>query len=208
MFEHNNCIVINKQLIELKDKELNNMKVKDLKELAYIIFKKYNSKSIFENDENRIIVSKRGITESIEKIFNSREQRYLLKEHLQVFSDLGDIIEHATLVNQTRETKNRENINSWNYYFNSLNIDGELYYLEFDVRSLDSGENQYRVQKLQKNRLLTPGALVILLTTCRLLGNLLFQVITYHNLIIMSNLIYHINSICNVVLFILVMMMM
>lgn len=149
VFEYDNCIIVSRHLIELKGKDLNNMKVKDL------------------------------------------------KEHLQVFSDLGDIIEHATLVNQTRETKNRENINSWNYYFDGLNIDGELYHLEFDVRSLHNGQNQYRVQRLQKNRLITPGTLVILLTTCRLLSNLLFQVIIYHNLIIMSNLYIIIISICN-----------
>ena len=118
--------------------------------MAYSIFKKYNSKSIFENDGNKITVSKSGINESIEKIFNNKIQRNLLKEHLQVFSDLGDIIEHATLVNQTKEAKNRSNINSWNYYFDGLNINNELYHLEFDVRSLDTGENQYRVQRLEK----------------------------------------------------------
>lgn len=39
-----------------------------------------------------------------------------------------------------------------NYYFDELNINNELYYLEFDVRSLDTGENQYRVQRLQKKQ--------------------------------------------------------
>lgn len=73
-----------------------------------------------------------------------------MKEHLLVFSDLGDIIENATLVNQTKETKNRENINYWNYYFDGLEINNELYYLEFDVRSMENGENQYRVQRLEK----------------------------------------------------------
>lgn len=126
------------------------MKPKEIKELAYSIFKKYNSKSIFENDGNKKTVSKSGINESIEKIFNNKIQRNLLKEHLQVFSDLGDIIENATLVNQTKEAKNRSNINSWNYYFDGLNINNELYHLEFDVRSLDTGENQYRVQRLEK----------------------------------------------------------
>lgn len=40
----------------------------------------------------------------------------------------------------------------WNYYFDGLNINNELYHLEFDVRSLDTGENQYRVQRLQKKQ--------------------------------------------------------
>lgn len=137
---------------ELNNVDVSSLKSKEAKELAYEIFKKYNSKSIFENNGNKITVSKSGINESVEKIFNNKKQRNLLKEHLQVFSDLGDIIEHATLVNQTRETKNRENINSWNYYFDGLNINGDLYHLEFDVRSLHNGQNQYRVQRLQKKQ--------------------------------------------------------
>lgn len=144
---------------ELNDIDVSTLKSKETKELAYTIFKKYNSKSVFENDGNKITVSKSGINESVEKIFNNKKQRNLLKEHLQVFSDLGDIIEHATLVNQTREVKNRENINSWNYYFDGLNIDGEIYHLEFDVRSLHNGQNQYRVQRLQKKQTTHSGDL-------------------------------------------------
>ena len=144
---------------ELNDIDISTLKSKETKELAYTIFKKYNSKSVFENDGNKITVSKSGINESVEKIFNNKKQRNLLKEHLQVFSDLGDIIEHATLVNQTREVKNRENINSWNYYFDGLNIDGEIYHLEFDVRSLHNGQNQYRVQRLQKKQTTHSGDL-------------------------------------------------
>lgn len=37
-----------------------------------------------------------------------------------------------------------------NYYFDELNINNELYYLEFDVRSMKNGENHYRVRKLEK----------------------------------------------------------
>ena len=150
---------IETNLSELNDIDISSLKSKETKELAYTIFKKYNSKSVFENDGNKITVSKSGINESVEKIFNNKEQRNLLKEHLQVFSDLGDIIEHATLVNQTREVKNRENINSWNYYFDGLNIDGYIYHLEFDVRSLHNGQNQYRVQRLQKKQTTHSGDL-------------------------------------------------
>ena len=38
--------------------DINLLKPKEIKELAYSIFKKYNSKSIFENDGNKITVSK------------------------------------------------------------------------------------------------------------------------------------------------------
>ena len=143
-------VKINNEIVELSNFDINKINIGDLKKLANDIFIKYNQKDTFENAGNKIVVNKSGINESIEKIYNNRTQRSLIKEHLQVFSDLGDIIENATLVNQTRETKNRKNINYWNYYFDGLEINGELYYLEFDVRSMENGENQYRVQRLEK----------------------------------------------------------
>lgn len=117
--------------------------------MSYKIFKEFNAKTVFLNDGNKIIVSKSGINESVEKIYSNKEQRNLMKEHLYVFSVLGSVIEHATLVNQTRE---RKNIYSWNYYFDGLIINGDLYHIEFDVRSLHNGQNQYRVQRLQKEQ--------------------------------------------------------
>lgn len=143
-------VKINNEIVELNNFDINKINIGDLKKLANDIFIKYNQKNTFENAGNKIVVNKSGINESIEKIYNNRTQRSLIKEHLQVFSDLGDIIENATLVNQTRETKNRKNINYWNYYFDGLEINNELYYLEFDVRSMENGENQYRVQRLEK----------------------------------------------------------
>lgn len=143
-------VKINNDIVELSNFDINKINIGDLKKLANDIFIKYNQKNTFENAGNKIVVNKSGINESIEKIYNNRTQRSLMKEHLQVFSDLGDIIENATLVNQTKETKNRENINYWNYYFDGLEINNELYYLEFDVRSMENGENQYRVQRLEK----------------------------------------------------------
>lgn len=142
---------VKSEISELKYFDINNTNIADLKKMANNIFIKYNQKNIFENNGNKIVVNKSGINESIEKIYNNRKQRNLVKEHLLVFSDLGDIIENATLVNQTPELKNRENIKLWNYYFDGLKINGELYHLEFDVRSMASGENQYRVQRLEKS---------------------------------------------------------
>lgn len=88
-----------------------------------LIDSKENSKNTFENKGNKILVTNSGIEESINKIFNSSEQKSLLNQHLKVFSDLGDIIEHAT-----------------------------LYDFEFDVRSMNDGTNQYRVQRLKENQ--------------------------------------------------------
>ena len=73
-----------------------------------------------------------------------------MKEHLLVFSDLGDIIEHSKLVNQVPETKGREKYNSWNYYYDGLKIGNNSYNFEFEVVIMFNGENHYRVQKLEK----------------------------------------------------------
>lgn len=148
---YNGNITIKSEIDELKGFDIEQSNIADLKRLAYDIFNKYNEKNEFENDGNKILVSKAGINESIEKIYNNRAQRDLVKEHLLVFSALGDIIENATLVNQTPELKNRVNILCWNYYFDGLKINNELYNLEFDVRSMKNGKNQYRVQRLEKS---------------------------------------------------------
>ena len=126
------------------------MKVKEIKKIAFDLFLKNNLKSNYINDNYEIKISKTGIDESIEKIFNSKYQRELLDIHLLVFLNLGNIISKAKLVNQAKELKIRSNINYWNYYFIKLIINKKVYYLEFDVRSMDSGENQYRVQRLKK----------------------------------------------------------
>lgn len=149
---YNGEVKISNNIPELSDIDFSNITPKDsshFKDIAIEIFHKYNSNTIFTNNNNKIEVSNDGIKKSIDTIFKSKEQLNLLKEHLQVFSDLGDIIEHATLVNQDSEIKGRESINLWSYYFDGLNINGKNYNLEFDVRSMENGKNQYRVQRLE-----------------------------------------------------------
>ena len=126
------------------------MSQNELSNLAINIFEKYNSSNTFINDGNKIMVTRSGIKESINKILYNKNQKQYLKEHLQVFSDLGDIIESATLVSQTTEGKSRENNKIWNYYLNGLNINDNNYLFEFDVVSRQNGENHYRVQRLEK----------------------------------------------------------
>ena len=144
-------IDLKNEISEIENSNLSNLKISDLKQLANTIFSKYNSTNNFVNNGNEIVVTKSGINESIEKIYNNRRQRNLLKEHLQVFSDLGDIIEHAKLSNQASNIKNNPDITHWNYYIDGLNILGESYKLVFDVRSMKDGQNQYRVQRLERN---------------------------------------------------------
>jgi len=148
-------INVNKKIPELKNVSLSNINVEKIKKLANIIFENHHPTNKFINNKNVIVVTKSGINESVEKIYYNKRQRALLKEHLKVFSDLGDIIEHATLVNQVIENKQRKKYNSWHYYFDSLKIGKKFYYLEFEIVSMDNGENHYRIQRLKlktKNR--------------------------------------------------------
>jgi hypothetical protein len=148
---------------EMMNSEINNydgkVDVKDINQinvfnLAKNIFDRYNNKNLFNNNGNEIMVSHADIKESIKHIYNENQIKYL-KEHLQVFSDLGDIIESATLSSQGLENKKNmqsthSHNNIWSYYLNGLKINGETYLLEFDVVSRDNGENHYRVQRIQK----------------------------------------------------------
>ena len=147
---YNGEVKVKDNLSELQNVSVENMKIGEVKKLAKEIFQKYNKSNTFYNSSNKILVNKTGIDESITKIFESRQQRELLKEHLLVFSDLGDIIEHSKLVNQVPETKGRKKYNSWNYYYDGLKIGNNSYNFEFEVVSMSNGENHYRVQKLEK----------------------------------------------------------
>lgn len=147
---YNGEVNVKDNLSELQNVSVENMKIGEVKKLAKEIFQKYNKSNTFYNSSNKILVNKTGIDESITKIFESRQQRELLKEHLLVFSDLGDIIEHSKLVNQVPETKGRKKYNSWNYYYDGLKIGNNSYNFEFEVVSMSNGENHYRVQKLEK----------------------------------------------------------
>ncbi len=147
---YNGEVNIKDNLSELQNISVEDMKIGGVKKLAKEIFQKYNKSNTFYNNDNKILVNKTGIDESITKIFESRQQRELLKEHMLVFSDLGDIIEHSKLVNQAPETKGRKKYNSWNYYYDGLKIGNNSYNFEFEVVSMSNGENHYRVQKLEK----------------------------------------------------------
>jgi len=127
-----------------------NIKIEDIKKLAYEIFRQTHRDNRFINENNKILVSKSGINESVEKICNNYNQRELLIEHLKVFSKLGLIIEHAKLVNQVYERKGRLKYVSWHYYIDGIIIDNEKYLLQFEVVSMSNGKNHYRVQRLEK----------------------------------------------------------
>lgn len=148
-YNYKTNIIISNNLLELDNKDINNMKIKELKDLAYEIFCNYHSQNIFVNNKNNIVVSRRGINESVEKIYYNRIQRDLLLEHLKVFGYLGIIIEKAKLVNQVYERKGRLKYNSWNYYLDGIIIGNQEYLIEFEVVSMDNFENHYRIQRLE-----------------------------------------------------------
>ena len=81
------------------------------------------------------------------KIFENVQPRLVVQivslcfKILKIFENVQPLLKNVTLVKQTSKLKNRENIKLLNYYFEGLKINDELYYLEFDVRSMASGEN-------------------------------------------------------------------
>ena len=73
----------------------------------------------------------------------------MLKEHLLVFRKIVEIIENAELVSQNTSEYSLHNENSWHYFYDNLNINGNKYKLVFNVTSRNDGENHYRVQTLE-----------------------------------------------------------
>ncbi len=128
------------------------MDSKKVKDFIKKEFRKSSNDSIIINNASKIIITNGGIEESVNKIFNSRTQRNLLKEHLYIFLNLNKILSGSKLINQTKENKGRVDINYWNYYFNKVNINGQKYNIAIDVRAMKDGTNQYRVQRIEKNK--------------------------------------------------------
>ena len=149
-FHDKNVVTEEEVFAFLENVDIVNMKNTEIYHKAVEIFNNHHNTNKFINDNNEIIVSNTDIKESINKINNNSLQKKYLKEHLLIFSDLGDIIEKSNLVNQTFENKNRESNKIWSYYLNGLNVNNSKFLFEFDVISKENGENHYRVQRLEK----------------------------------------------------------
>ena len=143
-------IYIKKNIKEINGIDLNVLSREDCKILTVIIFNNYHKTNIFINDKNKIMVSKRGLREMMQKIYEYGSERKYLKEHLLIISRLGEIIENATLISQSKEIKQRTNINHWNYYFDGVIIGRKKFMVIFDVRSLKDGQNQFRVLRIKE----------------------------------------------------------
>lgn len=144
-----NLIKLDSNINELKDIDIYKLTIEETKDLAIKIFNNHNSNKVFENKDNKIIVNNSGIRESVQKTFHNYSQKKFLKEHLLIFSELVNIIEHSELVAQSIENKGREKYNSWNYYFNNLKIDDKEFLLEIEIANMHNGENHFRMKRLE-----------------------------------------------------------
>ena len=81
------CIIVDSIPEEITLLNLDNISITSAKNIANTIFFKYNTNNIL-NDNNTILISKTGINESVEKIYNNRTQRKLFKEHLIIIANL------------------------------------------------------------------------------------------------------------------------
>lgn len=134
----------------LPDLNLVNIKSQEMYSLLKNVFKKYHYNNIFINNGNKIIVSNRDIKHTVTYIYKTPGQKKMLREHIIVIENLGQIIKHAKLINQSGSKDIDSEDNSWHYYYDNLNINNQKYVLVFDVVSRNNGENHYRVQRLQK----------------------------------------------------------
>lgn len=144
----NNKITINKNIVEIDEKELLKLTLTQLKKISIEIFRNNHKSNTFQNDGNNIMINNEDIKESIKKILGDKRQKEYLIGHLKVFSKLGDVIKYGKLVSESMEQKARQNYNSWHYYVENIIIGKKKFLLEFDVVSRNDGENHYRIQRL------------------------------------------------------------
>lgn len=136
--------------IDISNINLSNLKSQKMYSYSKIIFSQSHCTNEFYNNGNKIIVSNRDIKHIITYIYKTPEQKNMLFQHLCVFSNLKNIIEHATLISQSGSNNIEGEENSWHYYYNNLDINGNNYTLVFDIVSRQNGENHYRVQRMEK----------------------------------------------------------
>lgn len=105
-------------------------------------------KNIFQNNGDNIYVSNGDIKESIAKTVRNTEQKKLLAEHIEIFSNLDRIIENGTLIAKGNETKGRSEYKKWDYYATPIKINGDNYIVEFDTVLRDNGQKHFRLERI------------------------------------------------------------
>lgn len=104
-------------------------------------------KNTFQNNGDNIYVSNGDIKESIAKTVRNTEQKKLLAEHIEIFSNLDRIIENGTLIAKGNETKGRSEYKKWDYYATPIKINGDNYIVEFDTVLRDNGQKHFRLER-------------------------------------------------------------
>ena len=123
-------------------------------QLQTIIFNKAkemfskNGNRVFKNNNDYIYVSNSDIKESIAKTVRNSEQKKLIVEHLEVFSNLGKIIEKGIKINFAPEIKDRFQFKKWDYYATPISIDNKKYIVEFDTVLRNNNEKHFRLQRI------------------------------------------------------------
>ena len=105
-------------------------------------------KNIFQNNGDNIYVSNGDIKESIAKTVRNTEQKKILAEHIEIFSNLDRIIENGTLIAKGNETKGRSEYKKWDYYATPIKINGDNYIVEFDTVLRDNGQKHFRLERI------------------------------------------------------------
>lgn len=73
----------------------------------------------------------------------------LINESGNKYRNLKKVKDLVVEINKPIKTgKTKENYKILDYCFDGLNINGDKYYLEFEVCFLDSSENQYKLQRI------------------------------------------------------------
>ena len=114
------------------------------------LFSNIGRKAFVNNDESIIVVTNEDIKESIAKTVRNTEQKKLLAEHMEVFSNLDKIIENGKRISSGPETKNRSQYQSWDYYVTPIYINGEKYIVQFDTVLRTDGEKHFRLERIYK----------------------------------------------------------
>lgn len=136
--------------------KVENIDFKKITETEYIklskqIFKENITKRIFHNKNTNINIKVvlSDIKESAYKAYNNKYQKKYLKEHIEVFSKIDEIIAQGKEVSYDNEKKSRSIYKNWKYFSAQAIIDNEPFLIQFDVTRKEDGYH-FRLQRLIK----------------------------------------------------------
>lgn len=137
------------EISELKEINFNKISENEYIKLSKNIFKKYNMKRVFYNNDSnlKVKVILDDIKESAYKAFNNKYQNKLIKQHIEALTKIEDIISNAEEASMEIEKKNREKYSNWKYFTTQMEIENKPYLIQFDIAKKDDGYH-FRLQRL------------------------------------------------------------